>query len=172
MVKQESTNLDLLDRVFNSAVEGKRVKAYIRADGKVINPFSTLDITFEVDGEVVGSAQTLLKCDIIGSCKYCFTRNYSHIVLIKNRIEKTLDTKWVNVLTWNGEPIFEENYYTKIVIKPEYIACFYEAEDVERLVAYRYSSISVERIGGLAMVMVLEKDRIIRYFTENLEVQL
>jgi hypothetical protein len=172
MERTESTNLDLLDRVFNSVLEGKRVKAYIRADNKVLNPFSTLDITFEIDGEVVGSAQTLLKCDIIGSCKYCFTRNYSHIVLIKNRIEKTLDTKWVNVLTWNGEPIFEDDYYTKIIIKPEYVACFYRAEDEERFVVYRYSSISVERKGGLAMVMILEKDRIIRYFTENLEVQL
>jgi hypothetical protein len=172
MERTESTNLDLLDRVFNSALEGKRVKAYIRADNKVLNSFSTLDITFEIDGEVVGSAQTLLKCDIIGSCKYCFTRNYSHIVLIKNRIEKTLDTKWVNVLTWNGEPIFEDDYYTKIIIKPEYVACFHRAEDEERFVVYRYSSISVERKGGLAMVMILEKDRIIRYFTENLEVQL
>ncbi len=172
MQKQEVANLDLLDRVFNSALEGKRVKAYIRADKKVLNPFSTLDISFEIDGEVVGSAQTLLKCDIIGSCKYCFTRNYSHIVLIKSRIEKTLDTKWVNVLNWNGEPIFEDDYYTKIVIKPEYIACFYQAEDVEKMVVYRYSSISVERRGDLAMVMVLEKDRIIRYFTEDLEVQL
>ncbi|MFZ8826633.1 MAG: hypothetical protein ACO2OT_07365 [Candidatus Caldipriscus sp.] len=172
MKKKESTDIDILDRVFNAAVEGKKVKAHIKADGKVLNPFSTLDITFEVDGEVLGSAQTLLKCDIIGSCKYCFTRNYSHIVLIKNRIEKTLDTKWVNVLTWNGEPIFEENYYSKIVIKPEYVACFYQGEGVEKLVVYRYSSISVERRGGLAMVIVLEKDRIIRYFTENLEVQL
>jgi hypothetical protein len=172
MEKQEVANLDLLDRVFNSAVEGKRVKAYIRADGKVLNSFSTLDVTFEIDGEVVGSAQTLLKCDIIGSCKYCFTRNYSHIVLIKNRIEKPLDTEWVNVLTWNGEPVFEDDYYTKIAIKPEYIACFYQKEDEERLVVYRYNSLSVERKGGLAMVMVLEKDRIIRYFTEDLEVQL
>jgi hypothetical protein len=172
MQTQESTNLDLLDRVFNAALEGKRVRAYIRADGKVLNSFSTLDITFEIDGEVVGSAQTLLKCDILGSCKYCFTKTYSHIVLIKNRIEKTLDTKWVNVLTWNGEPIFEDDYYTRIVIRPEYIACFYQAEGVERLVVYRYSSISVERRGGLAMVMVLEKDRIIRYFTESLEVRL
>ncbi len=165
-------NLDLLSRVFNAALEGRKVKAYIRADGKVLNSFSTLDITFEIDGEVVGSAQTILKCDVLGSCKYCFTRNYSHIVLIKNRIEKTLDTEWVNVLTWNGEPIFEDDYYTKIVIKPEYIACFYQGEDKERMVVYRYSSISVERRGNLAMVMVLEKDRIIRYFTENLEVQL
>jgi hypothetical protein len=172
MERKEETNLDLLDRVFNSALEGKRVRAYIRADGKVLNPFSVLDISFEVDGEVAGSAQTLLKCDIIGSCKYCFTRDYSHIVLIKNRIEKTLDTKWVNVLTWNGEPIFEDDYYAKIVIKPEYIACFYQKEDVERLVVYRYNSISVERRGSLAMVMVLEKDRVIRYFTENLEVGL
>ncbi len=172
MEKQESTDLDLLDRVFNSALEGKRVKAYIRADGKVLNSFSTLDIAFEVDGEVVGSAQTLLKCDIIGSCKYCFTRNYSHIVLIKRRIEKTLDTKWVDVLTWNGEPIFEDDYYSKIVIKPEYIAGFYQGEGEEKLVVYRYSSIRVERRGSLAMVMVLEKDRIIRYFTENLEVQI
>jgi len=172
MERREEANLDLLDRVFNSALEGKRVRAYIRADGKVLNPFSVLDITFEVDGEVVGSAQTLLKCDVIGSCKYCFTRNHSHIVLIKNRIEKTLDTKWVNVLTWNGEPIFEDDYYAKIVIKPEYIACFYQKEDVERLVVYRYNSISVERKGSLAMVMVLEKDRVIRYFTENLEVGL
>lgn len=172
MQKQEIANLDLLDRVFNSILEGKRVKAYIRADNKVLNPFSTLDITFEVEGEIVGNAQTLLKCDIIGSCKYCFTRNYSHIVLIKNRIEKTLDTKWVNVLTWNGEPIFEDDYYTKIVIKPEYIACFYQTEDEERLVVYRYNSVSVERKRGLAMVMVLEKDRIIKYWTENLEVQL
>jgi hypothetical protein len=172
MQNQESTNLDLLDMVFNSTLEGKKVKAYIRADGRVLNSFSTLDITFEVDGEVVGSAQTLLKCDIIGSCKYCFTRNYSHIVLIKSRIEKTLDTKWVDVLTWNGEPIFEESYYTKIVIKPEYVACFHQKEDEERLVVYRYSSISVEKRGGIAMVMVLEKDRIIRYFTEDLEVQL
>jgi hypothetical protein len=172
MQKQEVANLDLLGRVFNFALEGKRVKAYIRADGKVLNPFSTLDITFEVDGEVVGSAQTLLKCDIIGSCRYCFTRNYSHMVLIKNRIEKTLDTKWVNVLTWNGEPIFEDCYYNKIVIKPEYITCFHQKEDEEMLVVYRYSSISVERKGGLAMVMVLEKDSIIRYFTEDLEVQL
>ena len=165
-------NSDLLDRVFNSALEGKKVKAYIKADGKVLNPFSTLDIIFEVDGEVVGKAQTLLKCDVLGSCKYCFTRNHSHIVLIKNRIEKTLDTKWVNVLTWNGEPIFEDDYYTKIVIKPEYIVCFHQKEDEERLVVYRYSSISVEKKGGLAMVMVLEKDRIIRYFTEDLEVHL
>jgi hypothetical protein len=172
MQKQESTDLDLLDRVFNSALEGKRVKAYIRADGKVLNSFSTLDITFEIDGEVVGSAQTILKCDIIGSCKYCFTRNYSHIVLIKNRIEKTLDTEWVDVLTWNGEPVFEDDYYTKIVIKPEYVAGFYQDEAVEKMVVYRYSGISVERKGGLAMVMILEKDRIIRYFTENLEVQL
>ena len=172
MEKQEVVDLDLLDRVFNSTLEGKKVKAYIRADNKVLNPFSTLDITFEIDGEVVGSAQTLLKCDIIGSCKYCFTRNYSHIVLIKNRIEKTLDTRWVNVLTWDGEPIFEDDYYTKIVIKPEYIACFHQTEDEERFVVYRYSSISVERKGGLAMVMVLEKERIIRYFTEDLEVQL
>ena len=172
MERKEEANLDLLDRVFNSALEGKRVRAYIRADGKVLNPFSVLDITFEVDGEVVGSAQTLLKCDVIGSCKYCFTRDYSHIVLIKNRIEKTLDTRWVNVLTWNGEPIFEDDYYNKIVIKPEYIACFYQKEDVERLVVYRYNSISVERRGSLAMVMVLEKDRVIRYFTENLEVGL
>jgi hypothetical protein len=172
MQKQEVANLDLLDKVFNSALEGKKVKAYIRADGKVLNPFSTLDITFEVDGEVVGSAQTLLKCDIIGSCKYCFTRNYSHMVLIKNRIEKTLDTRWVNVLTWNGEPIFEDDYYTKIVIKPEYIVCFHQKEEGEKLVVYKYNSISVERRDGLAMVMVLEKDRIIRYFTENLEVQL
>jgi hypothetical protein len=172
MERKEETNLDLLDRVFTSALEGKRVRAYIRADGKVLNPFSVLDITFEVDGEVLGSAQTLLKCDVIGSCKYCFTRDYSHIVLIKNRIEKTVDTKWVNVLTWNGEPIFEDDYYTKIVIKPEYIACFNQKEDEERLVVYRYNSISVERKGGLAMVMVLEKDRVIRYFTENLEVQL
>jgi hypothetical protein len=172
MQKQDSTNSDLLDRVFNSALEGKKVKAYIRADGKVLNPFSTLDITFEVDGEVVGSAQTLLKCDVLGSCKCFFTRNYSHMVLTKNRIEKTLDTKWVNVLTWNGEPIFEDDYYTKIVIKPEYIACFYQAKDVERIVVYRYNSISVERRGNLAMVMILEKDRIIRYFTEDLEVQL
>jgi hypothetical protein len=172
MEKQEVVDLGLLDRVFNSTLEGKRVKAYIRADNKVLNPFSTLDITFEIDGEVVGSAQTLLKCDIIGSCKYCFTRNYSHIVLIKNRIEKTLDTKWVNVLTWDGEPIFEDDYYTKIVIKPEYVACFHRAEDEERFVVYKYSSISVERRGGIAMVMVLEKERIIRYFTEDLEVQL
>jgi hypothetical protein len=172
MERREEANLDLLDRVFNSALEGKKVRAYIRADGKVLNPFSVLDITFEVDGEVVGSAQTLLKCDVIGSCKYCFTRDYSHIVLIKNRIEKTLDTRWVNVLTWNGEPIFEDDYYTKIVIKPEYIACFHQKEDVERLVVYRYNSISVERRGSLAMVMVLEKDRVIRYFTENLEVGL
>ena len=172
MQKQESTDIDLLDRVFNSALEGKKVKAYIRADGKVLNPFSVLDITFEIDGEVVGSVQTLLKCEVLGSCKCFFTRNYSHMVLLKNRIEKALDTKWVNVLTWNGEPIFEENYYTKIVVKPEYIACFYQKEDEERLVVYRYSSISVERRGGMAMVMVLEKDRIIRYFTENLEVQL
>jgi len=172
MERKEETNLDLLDRVFNSALEGKRVRAYIRADGKVLNPFSVLDITFEVDGEVLGSAQTILKCDVIGSCKYCFTRDYSHMVLIKNRIEKTLDTKWVNVLTWNGEPVFEDDYYTKIVIKPEYIACFYQKEDVERLVVYRYNSISVERRGSLAMVMVLEKDRVIRYFTENLEVEL
>jgi len=172
MERKEEANLDLLDRVFNSALEGKRVRAYIRADGKVLNPFSVLDITFEVDGEVLGSAQTLLKCDVIGSCKYCFTRDYSHIVLIKNRIEKTLDTRWVNVLTWNGEPIFEDDYYAKIVIKPEYIACFYQKEDVERLVVYRYNSISVERRGSLAMVMVLEKDRVIRYFTENLEVGL
>ena len=172
MEKQEVVDLGLLDRVFNSTLDGKKVKACIRADNKVLNPFSTLDITFEIDGEVVGSAQTLLKCDIIGSCKYCFTRNYSHIVLIKNRIEKTLDTRWVNVLTWDGEPIFEDDYYTKIVIKPEYIACFHQTEDEERFVVYRYSSISVERKGGLAMVMVLEKERIIRYFTENLEVQL
>jgi hypothetical protein len=172
MEKPASVDLDLLDRVFNSLQEGRKVRAYIQADGKVLNPFSTLDIAFEVDGEVVGSAQTLLKCDIIGSCKYCFTRNYSHIVLIKNRIEKILDTKWVNILTWNGEPIFEDDYYTKIIIKPEYVACFHRAEDEERLVVYRYSSISVERKGGLAMVTVLEKDRIVRYFTENLEVQL
>jgi len=172
MEKQESNNLDILDRVFNSVLEGKKVKAYIRADGKVLSPFSTLDITFEVDGEVVGSAQTLLKCDILGSCKCYFTRNFSHMVLTKNRIEKTLDTKWVNVLTWKGEPVFEDDYYTKIVIKPEYIACFYQAEDEEKLVVYRYSSISVEKRDGLAMVMVLEKDRVIRYFTEDLEVQL
>ncbi|NAZ24055.1 MAG: hypothetical protein GU346_06355 [Thermocrinis sp.] len=172
MERREEANLDLLDRVFNSALEGKRVRAYIRADEKVLNPFSVLDITFEVDGQVLGSAQTLLKCDVIGSCKYCFTRDYSHIVLIKNRIEKTLDTKWVNVLTWNGVPIFEDDYYAKIVIKPEYIACFHQKEDVERLVVYRYNSISVERKGSLAMVMVLEKDRVIRYFTENLEVGL
>jgi hypothetical protein len=172
MKKVVSSDSDLLDEVFNGLQEGKRVKAYIEADGKVLNPFSTLNITFEVDGEVWGSAQTLLKCDIIGSCKYCFTRNFSHIVLIKNRIEKTVDTKWVNVLTWNGEPVFEENYFNRILVKPEYIACFYKEKNMERIVVYRYSSISVERRGEITMLMVLEKDRVIRYFTDSIEVQL
>jgi len=145
-------------------LDGKRVRAYISADKKVLNPFSTLSITFDVEGKTF-SVETLLKCDVLGDCRYCFTRDFRSLVLIKGRIEKTVETRWQNVLCWSGEPVFEEDYFERILITSELLV----GEKERTTLLYRYSSILIEEQDGLHKVSIAERDKLIRYFTERLE---
>jgi len=157
-----------IEKVWELVSQGKKVRARIGADGKVLNPFSTLFISFELDGEVLTRVETLLKCDVLGPCRYCFTRNYSNLVLIKERLERVLETVWDGVLCWSGEPIFEENYFESIEVGKELIV----GRTTGRMLVLRYRTLEVEWQGVLARVSVLEEDKVLRYFTDRLELRL
>ena len=99
----------------------KKIKAEIYSDSSVLNPFSTLIIRFYEDKELLLEEQTIFKCDYLGNCHFCFTADFSNVVLTKGRERVVIPTKWVNVLTFNHCPVFEEQFYQEIIVRHNHL---------------------------------------------------
>lgn len=105
-----------VERIFNSS--SARVEVY--SEDRVLHPFSVLWLKFYVGGELLYETETIYKCDrLVDGCGFCWTQDNSMIILQRGRDQKTLPTTYVNILTWEGSPVFEDSYYEEVQISSE-----------------------------------------------------
>ncbi len=131
---------DLIDLGRNGGV-----RAEIQADSPVLNLFSSLVIRFYRGDEELLSAETLFKCDQLGDCHFCFTADFSSVVLTKERKRAVFPTIWRNVYTFNNCPVFEEQFFSEVLIRKDYLV----ARKGELVLVENFTRLLLEKQGEI-----------------------
>lgn len=108
------------DIVFDS----QQALVEIHSQDRVLNPFSTIVMDFYANGVLVKRMETIFKCNHLDGCDFEWTHDNTRVVLARGRNKRAINTKYVNIYTWNGIPIPEENYYERIDIYKNFLACY------------------------------------------------
>ena len=122
-VEKRRDTLKLYPDIFNLAKQ-KKVIVEIFSDDKVLNPYSTIRLLFKAGKKTLLEKETILKCDNLDECFFCFNQNFTYIILEKvineNGKEKkekvSIPIVW-HCLNWEGKPIFEEQFFEECYIR-------------------------------------------------------
>lgn len=118
MMQETGREINWLERIFSS----EKASVEVVCGDRVINPFTTIELFFYADGEPVKRYETIFKCDTIENCGFCFTHDFSSVVLSRGREKRIIPTVYRGVLLWRGVPVFEEQYFEEIKIYPSFFA--------------------------------------------------
>jgi len=123
-VEKGRNTLKIYPDIFNLAKQ-KRVIVEIFSDDKVLNPYSAIRLLFKTGKKTLLEKETILKCDNLDECFFCFNQNFTYIILEKvvpnedgkEKKEKvSIPIIW-HCLNWEGKPIFEEQYFDECYIR-------------------------------------------------------
>jgi len=129
-VEKRRDSLRIYPEIFELAKK-REVEVEIEVDDKVLNPFSTLRLRFKKGNKILLEKETILKCDNLEECFFCFNQTYTYIILEKTvkvegkeRKEKvSIPVKWL-CLNWDGIPIFESDFFDEAYIKDNRVLLF------------------------------------------------
>lgn len=142
-VEERRDNLKLYPDVFNLAKQ-KKVIVEIFSDDKVLNPYSAIRLLFKRENKILLEKETILKCDNLEECFFCFNQNFTYIILEKvisengkeKREKVSIPIVW-HCLNWEGKPIFEEQFFEETYIRKNKVVAvrknFLEIAFFERL---------------------------------------
>ncbi len=113
----------LFPEIFEKARK-KEIHAEITSDTKVLNPFSSIILRFISNGNTLLEKETILKCDNLEECFFCFNQSYTFVILEKlikengrERKEKvSIPIQW-KCLNWNGSPIFQDDFFDAVHLR-------------------------------------------------------
>ena len=101
--------------------EGRKLKAVIKTETPLLDPFTTLEVIIFDDGEKILSFETIFKCDIYEGCRFCFSSDYKHIYFEKGRKRRYIPAVWEGCLTFRGIPIEAEKFYEECILSDKVI---------------------------------------------------
>jgi len=148
----------------------RKIEVEIFSDDKVLNPFSAIRLLFKAEGKVLLEKETILKCDNLDECFFCFNQNFTYIILEKVVSEKGKEKKekvsipivW-HCLNWEGKPIFEEEYFEECFLNWDKILGVRKS----LLEILAFNRLSVEEKGNLVKIVADDK----RFFTSKLYIE-
>lgn len=141
-----------------------KLSVVIRSEDVVVNPYTTIKLTFFNGTEFLGEVETIFKCDVLSDgCFFCFTSDFSSVVLTKNRERLVLPTTWEGVYLWHNSPVFEDQFYTEITLRKDHLI----AKRKDLLSIRNFTNCTVERRKELYR-LVLDDDLQKPLFTTNL----
>lgn len=130
-----------------------KLRAVIEVEDKVINPYSTIKVVFYDENRLIGDVETIFKCDVLSDgCFFCFTSDFSSVVLTRNRERLVLPTTWQGVYLWHNSPVFEDQFYTQILLRKDHLI----AKRDTLLKIRNFKTCLVERQGELLRLVVDE----------------
>ncbi|MFN3263297.1 MAG: hypothetical protein ACK42C_00165 [Aquificaceae bacterium] len=159
MMQETGREINWLERIFSS----EKASVEVVCGDRVINPFTTIELFFYADGEPVKRYETIFKCDTIENCGFCFTHDFSSVVLTYGREKKTIPTVYENVLLWNHIPIFDYQFYDKVLVKSGVVLLTKERRKLVRV----YKELELEENQSLYR-LVIDNNLQSPFYTENL----
>ena len=128
-----------------------KLRAVIEVEDKVINPYSTIKVAFYNGDRLLSETETIFKCDVLSDgCFFCFTSDFSSVVLTRNRERLVLPTTWKNVYLWHNFPVLEDQFYTQVLLRKDHLI----AKREMLLKIRNFKTCLVERQGELFRLIV------------------
>ncbi len=157
------------ERLFHLAKDKKNsLRVVINSEEKVVNPYTTIRLTFMNGQETIGEVETIFKCDVLSDgCFFCFTSDFSSVVLTKNRERLVLPTTWQNVYLWHNSPVFEDQFFERVLLRKDHVV----AKRSSLLQVRNFVNCTVERKDELYR-LVLDNDFQRSLFTTDLSQEL